>query len=62
VIGWQVAGAGIGAAIMPAMFGVIAAHFGMEAVFPVVFVMAVVLLGLSIWLDQMTPDAPGTNH
>lgn len=62
VIGWQVAGAGIGAAIMPAMFGVIAAHFGMEAVFPVVFVMAVVLLGLSIWLDQMTPDAPGTSH
>lgn len=57
VIGWQVAAAGIGAAVMPAAFGIIAAHFGMEAVFPVVFVMAVLLLGLSIRLDQMTSGA-----
>ena len=62
VIGWQVAAAGIGAAVMPATFGVIAAHFGMETVFPVIFVLALVLLGLSIRLDQMTPVATKANN
>jgi MFS family permease len=62
VIGWQVAAAGTGAAIMPAVFGVIAAHLGMEAVFPVVFVLAAVLLALSIRLDRMTPVADSTGR
>lgn len=61
VIGWQVAAAGTGAAVMPAVFGVIAAHLGMEAVFPLVFVIAVVLLVLCIRLDQMTPS-PASKH
>lgn len=56
VIGWQVAAAGTGAAVMPAVFGVIAAHLGMEAVFPLVFVIAVLLLVLCIRLDKMTPS------
>lgn len=56
VIGWQVAAAGTGAAVMPAVFGVIAAHFGMEAVFPVIFALAVLLLVLNIRLDRMTPE------
>lgn len=57
VIGWQVAAAGTGAAVMPATFGIIAANFGMEAVFPVVFVLAIVLLLLNIRLDRMTSVA-----
>ena len=57
VIGWQVAAAGTGAAVMPAVFGVIAARLGMEAVFPLIFVIAVVLLVLCIRLDKMTPTA-----
>lgn len=62
VIGWQVAAAGTGAAVMPAVFGIIAAHLGMEAVFPVVFVLAAVLLALSIRLDRMTPSADSTKR
>ena len=58
-IGWQVATASIGAAVMPAAFGVIAARFGMEAVFPVVFALALILLGLSVQLDRMTPSTAG---
>ncbi len=62
VIGWQVAAAGTGAAIMPALFGVIAARLGMEAVFPVVFVLAALLLALSIRLDRLTPVADSTSR
>ena len=57
VIGWQVAAAGTGAAVMPAVFGVIAARLGMEAVFPLIFVIAIVLPVLCIRLDKMTPTA-----
>ena len=54
VIGWQVAAANAGGAVMPAIFGVIAARFGLEAVFPVVAFFAVLLLVLSIRLDKVT--------
>ena len=54
VIGWQVAAANIGGAVMPAAFGVLAAGFGLEAVFPVIGGFAVVLLILSVRLDSVT--------
>jgi nitrate/nitrite transporter NarK len=56
VIGWQVAAANIGGAVMPAAFGVLAAGFGLEAVFPVIGGFAVVLLILSIRLDRATAN------
>ena len=54
VIGWQVAAANIGGAIMPAAFGVLAAGFGLEAVFPTIGGFAVLLLVLSVRLDSVT--------
>lgn len=56
VIGWQVAAANIGGAVMPAAFGVLAAGFGLEAVFPVIGGFAVALLILSIRLDSVTSN------
>ena len=41
---------------MPAAFGVLAAGFGLEAVFPVIGGFAVVLLILSIRLDRATAN------
>ena len=54
VIGWQVAAANIGGAIIPAAFGVLAARLGLEAVFPAVSFFIVLMLLLSIQLDRVT--------
>jgi MFS family permease len=54
VIGWQVAAASIGGAILPPVFGVLAARFGLEMVFPVVAGFAVLLLLASAKLDRVT--------
>lgn len=54
VIGWQVAAANIGGAIIPAGFGLLAARFGLEAVFPTIAGFIVLLLVLSVRLDQVT--------
>ena len=54
VIGWQVAAANIGGAVIPAGFGVLAARFGLEAVFPTIAGFIVLLLVLCIRLDRMT--------
>lgn len=54
VIGWQVAAANIGGAILPAAFGVLAARLGLEAVFPAIACFIVLLLALSIQLDRVT--------
>lgn len=54
VIGWQVAAANAGGAVMPALFGVLAARLGLEAVFPAIACFVVALLILSIRLDQVT--------
>jgi fucose permease len=54
VIGWQVAAANIGGAVMPAAFGVLAARFGLEAVFPTIGGFTVLLLILSVRLDSVT--------
>ncbi len=54
VIGWQVATASLGAATIPAAFGILAAHAGLEAVFPAIACFIVLLLVLSIRLDNVT--------
>ena len=54
VIGWQVAAANIGGALMPAAFGLLAAHIGLNAVFPAIGICAILLLVLSQWLDRLT--------
>ena len=54
VIGWQVAAANIGGAILPAAFGVLAARLGLEAVFPAIACFIVAMLVLSIQLDRVT--------
>jgi MFS family permease len=54
VIGWQVACANIGGAIMPAAFGLLAARAGLESVFPVVAAFALALLLLSVRLNRVT--------
>jgi MFS family permease len=54
VIGWQVAAANIGGAIIPAAFGLLAAWLGLEAVFPAIAAIVVLLLVLSIRLDKAT--------
>ena len=54
VIGWQVATANLGAAVIPAAFGVLAAHAGLEAVFPAIAGFIVLLLVLSVQLDKVT--------
>ena len=54
VIGWQVAAANVGGAIIPAGFGLLAARFGLEAVFPTIAGFIVLLLVLSVRLDQVT--------
>ena len=54
VIGWQVAAANIGAAILPAAFGVQAAALGLESIFVTVAVLVGLLLALSIRLDRVT--------
>ena len=54
VIGWQVAAACLGGAVMPAAFGVLAARLGLEAVFPAIAGCAVVLLYLAARLDAVT--------
>lgn len=54
VIGWQVAAANIGAAVIPAGFGVLAAALGLEAVFPAIAGFIVLLLIGSIHLDRVT--------
>lgn len=54
VIGWQVAAANIGGAIIPAVFGVLAARFGLETVFPTIAGFIVLMLVLSIRLDRAT--------
>lgn len=54
VIGWQVGTAYVGAMVMPAAFGVLAAHWGLEAIFPVVAGFIGVLLGLVVLLDRVT--------
>ncbi len=54
VIGWQVAAANIGGAVIPAAFGLLAARLGLEAVFPAIACFVVLLLVLSIRLDRAT--------
>jgi fucose permease len=54
VIGWQVAAANIGGAVIPAAFGLLAARLGLEAVFPTIAGFIVLLLVLSIRLDRAT--------
>ena len=54
VIGWQVGAANLGGATMPALFGVLAANFGLEAVFPVIGGFVVVMLVLISLLDRAT--------
>lgn len=54
VIGWQVAAANIGGATIPAIFGVLAAAFGLEVIFPAIACFVVLLLVLSIQLDKVT--------
>lgn len=54
VIGWQVGTACLGAAVMPAAFGVLAAHLGLEAIFPVVAACVVILIGAVALLDRVT--------
>lgn len=54
VIGWQVAAANAGGAVMPALFGLLAARLGLEAVFPAIACFVVLLLVLSIRLDRVT--------
>jgi fucose permease len=56
VIGWQVAAANAGAAVMPAAFGVLAAKAGLESIFPTVAAFTVLLLVLSVRLDRVTSD------
>ena len=54
VIGWQVAAANVGGAIIPAALGLLAARLGLEAVFPTIAGFIVLLLVLSIRLDRAT--------
>lgn len=54
VIGWQVAAANIGASVLPAGFGVLAAALGLEAVFPAIACFLVLLLVGSVQLDRVT--------
>lgn len=54
VIGWQVGTAYVGAMVMPGAFGVLAAHWGLEAIFPIIAVFIVVLLASIGLLDRVT--------
>lgn len=54
VIGWQVGAACLGGALMPAGFGLLAAHVGLEAIFPTIGGFAALLLVLVVRLDQVT--------
>lgn len=54
VIGWQAAAGSLGYAIMPAVFGLLAARLGLEAVLPVIAGFVVLLLVLAIRLDRVT--------
>ena len=54
VIGWQVAAANIGGAVLPTAFGVQAAAIGLESIFVTVAVLLGLLLALSIRLDRAT--------
>lgn len=54
VIGWQIACANIGGALMPAAFGLLAARAGLELVFPVVGLFALSLLLLGVRLNRVT--------
>ena len=54
VIGWQVAAANLGAALLPAGFGLLAAALGLEAVFPAIAAFLVLLLAGCVLLDRVT--------
>ena len=54
VIGWQVGTAYVGAMVMPGAFGLLAAHWGLEAIFPIIAGFIVVLLASTGLLDRVT--------
>ncbi|MEO8409022.1 MAG: MFS transporter [Propionivibrio sp.] len=54
VIGWQVAAANLGGALLPAAFGLQAAQLGLESIFVTVAVLILLLLVLSSRLDKVT--------
>jgi len=54
VIGWQVAAANIGGAVLPAAFGVLAAWIGLESIFVIVALLLVLLLVATNRLDRVT--------
>lgn len=54
VIGWQVAAANLGGAILPAALGLQAAWIGLESIFLTVFILIALLLVLTHRLDQAT--------
>ena len=54
VIGWQVGAANLGAAVIPALFGLIAANFGLESIFPMLAGILAIMLVLVAQLDRVT--------
>ena len=54
VIGWQVGAAYVGAMVIPGAFGVLAAHWGLEAIFPIIGGVIAILLAAIALLDRVT--------
>jgi predicted MFS family arabinose efflux permease len=54
VIGWQLAAASVGSALVAGGIGVWVHRSGLGAVPPALALMAVVMLGLVVWLDRQT--------